>query len=303
MSSALSLGDPAKPLVTDRLADLPQALVLNSLPLRCPGVHQVTRLRRPETKEERRALEERVGTSIYVGEKHAYAAGEVTAPDGHLFDVACDLDRGLHLFDLRAALAAQARERGFTVWFGFGGEVHVAGLPGEERIGPILVQRRLRLRVVDEGWDEPETRLVAKHATRWLAGSLADPEVQRLAIGEAAERTAGHGPRRADVVGFAGDEVILRHHGREDGFPASDYALTAHSGFVRRQHGVQTLRALQVASGSLTQTGQRNQYAVKDRFAAVVADLAAIGFEIAMPGGRQATIEPSWVEVRVQGTP
>jgi hypothetical protein len=97
--------------------------------------------------------------------------------------------------------------------------------------------------------------------------------------------------------------VILRHHGRDDRLPAADYALTANSGFVRRRHGAVVLRALQVASGSLTRSGLKNQHAVKDRFAAVVDDLQAVGLEIDMPGGRQATIEPTWIEVRVQETP
>jgi hypothetical protein len=303
MRAAFHLDDPetVDSLVT--LDELPQSLVLNSFGLRCPGVHHVTRLPRPESREARRALERELATSLFAGEKSAYAPGEVTVPGGHVVDLACDAEAGLHVFDLRAAIAAQARHRGFTAWFGFGGEIHVIGLPGEQRVGSIVVQRRLRLRVLEEGWDEPETRVVARQRTRWLvAGTLADPDVSKLAIGESAERLDGRGPSRGEIVSFEGDDVVLRNRGRDERFPSADYALRASSSFVRRHHGAGTFRALQVASGSLTQSGKKNQYAVKDRFGALVEDLHAIGLEIEMPGGRQAVIEPSWVEVRVQGT-
>lgn len=304
MRAALSLSDPADAFA-EAINDLPRAVVLNSFRLRCPGAHHVTRLPRPESREARKALEQELRVSLFGGQKGAYAAGELDAPGSHVVELLCDAEPGLHAFDLRAAIAEQARAQGFDAAIGFGGEIHVVGLPGEQLVGPILVQRRLRLRVVEEGWDEPETRLVARHGTRWLvAGTLADADadadVRRNAVGESADRLAGAGPRRGEVVGFAGDAVTLRHHGRHENLRAADYALTASSAFVRRHHGATTLRGLQVASGSLTRSGQRNQHAVKERFEAVGDDLAAIGLVIDMPGGRQATIEPDWVEVRIQ---
>jgi hypothetical protein len=304
MRSALQLGDPETADSPTAVNELPQGLLLNSFPLRCPGVHHVTRLRRPESREARRELEGQLGASLFVTEKCAYAAGELDVPDTRVVELACDAEPGLHLFDLRAAVAAQAIRHGFPTWFGRGGEMHVIGLPGEQRIGAIVVQRRLRLRVLEEGWEKPETRVVGRHGTRWLvAGTLADAEVGKLAVGESAERLAGRGPSRGEIVSLDGDEVVLRNHGRDERFPAGDYGLRANSGFVRRHHGAGALRALQVASGSLTQSGQKNQYAVKDRFAALIDDLEAIGLEIEMPGGRTAVIEPSWVEVRIQGSP
>lgn len=304
MRAALYLGDPETAESIGTLDELPQSLVLNSFRLRCPGVHHVTRLPRPESREARRTLEHDLGMSLFPGEKGAYAPGEVAVPGGHVVELACDAEAGLHLFDLRAAVAAQARNRGFPAWFGFGGEIHVIGLPGGQRVGSIVVQRRLRLRVLEEGWGEPETRIVARQNTRWLvAGTLADADVRTLAIGGSAERLDGRGPSRREIVSFEGDEVVLRNHGRDERFPAAAYALRANSSFVRRHHGAGTFRALQVASGSLTQSGKKNQYAVKDRFGALAGDLHVIGLEIDMPGGRQAVIEPRWVEVRVQGTP
>lgn len=302
MRSALSLGDPEA--ASAALPELPQSLVLNSFVLRCPGVHQVTRLPRPGGRDARRALAAELGTSLFVAEKCAYVAGEVDVRGGHVVDLACNAEPGLHLFDLRAAVAAQAEGRGFRASFAFGGEMHVIGLPGERRVGDVVVQRHLRLRVLEEGWDNPETRIVARHRTRWLiAGTLADADVQKLAVGEPAERLLGRGPRHGNVVRFDGDDVVLHNRGREERFAARDYALRASSSLIRRQYGAGVFRALQVASGSLTQSGKKNQYAVKDRFAALVEDLQAIGLEIAMPGGRTALIEPRWVEVRVQGTP
>ena len=304
MRAALQLGDPEPADVGAVLDRLPQNLVLNSFPLRCPGVHHVTRLPRPDSRDARRALERELGTSLFVTEKCAYASDEVEVRGGHVVDLACSAETGLHLFDLRSAVAAHARRRGFAAWFRFGGEIEVIGLPGEQVVGSIVVQRRLKLRVLEEGWDDQETRVVARHGTRWLvAGTLADADLRDLAIGESAERVAGRGPSRGEIVSIEGDEVVLRNRGRDERFAASAYALRANSSFVRRHHGASTFRALQVASGSLTRSGKKNQYAVKDRFMALARDLEAIGLEIAMPGGRQAVIEPSWVEVRVQGTP
>jgi hypothetical protein len=304
MRSALQLGDPETGPLGPAVNEMPQALVLNSFPLRCPGLHHVTRLRRPDTREARRELENELGASLFVAEKCAYAAGETDLPGAEVVELACGDEPGLHLFDLRAAVAAQARHRGFPTSFGRGGEMHVIGLPDEQRVGAIVVQRRLRLRVLEEGWQAPETRVVARHRTRWLvAGTLADADVRKHAVGEPAERLAGWGPGRGEIVSFDGDEVVLRSHGCDVLCSAADYALRANSSYVRRHHGAGDLRALQVAAGSLTQSGKKNQYAVKDRFAALVDDLEAIGLEIDMPGGRTAVIEPSWVEVRVQGTP
>jgi Transcription elongation factor, GreA/GreB, C-term len=45
---------------------------------------------------------------VFTGEKGSYVAGEVESQGAHVIDVACDAEPGLHLFDLRAALAAQA---------------------------------------------------------------------------------------------------------------------------------------------------------------------------------------------------
>ena len=90
MRAALQFGDPE--VATTALDELPQSIVHNSFALRCPGVHHVTRLPK----------------------KGSYVAGEVESQGAHVIDIACDAEPGLHLFDLRAAIAAQAAKRGST---------------------------------------------------------------------------------------------------------------------------------------------------------------------------------------------
>jgi hypothetical protein len=145
------------------------------------------------------------------------------------------------------------------------------------------------------------TLAVARHATRWLLEqSLAEIQVQQVAIGESAVRVGGDGPRRGQVVGFEGSNVVLLVRDAEVRVPAANYTLTANFAFIRRHHSAQVLRRLQVASGSLTATGQRNRFAVKHRFAALAADLDAFGSVIELPGGGWATLEPEWLSVEVQ---
>ena len=111
MRAALQLGDPE--VATTALDELPQSIVLNSFALRCPGVHHVTRLPKLDGRADRRQLERQLKTTVFTGEKGSFLAGEVES-QAHVIDVACDAEPGLHLFDLRAAIAAQAAKRGST---------------------------------------------------------------------------------------------------------------------------------------------------------------------------------------------
>lgn len=276
---------------------LPRGLALNRFVVRCPGVHLVTRLPRPESRDARRDLERRLGVTLFVTADHAYASGEVA--DGNTVEVSCDFDPLLHQFDLREALARQAGARGFRVWFARGGELHVAGLPGGRVIDGIDLQRRLRIRLTA---DEGATSLSARHGTRWLTASLADATVGARAVGESAVRLSEGWPSRGEVLAVDGDALTLRTSGESVEVLAADYATTASAAYVRRHHGPQTLKALQVASGSMTDHGQRNRYAVKDRFAALIDDMGALGWTVDV-GVRQAVVEQEWAEIRVQEAP
>jgi hypothetical protein len=272
----------------------PRGLALNRFTVECPGVHRLTRLPLPESRDARRDLERGLGVALHNTKEYAYASGELA--EGSTVEVACDFDWGLHQFDLREALARQAAARGFRVWFARGGELHVAGLPGGRVVDGIDLQRKLRIRMTA---DEDRATLSARHGTRWLTASLADRAVGERSVGESAVRLSYGWPPRGEIVGVDGDTVTLRAGGKDVEVVAADYAITASAAYVRRHHGTPTLKALQVASGSITEQGQRNRYAVKDRFAALVEDMGALGWTIDV-GGRQAKIEQEWAEIRVQ---
>ncbi len=281
--------------------ELPRGLALNRFRLICPGLHQMTRLPRPASREERRSLERSVGQAIFQKEDLAYTGPEAAIPGGKVIDIECDFDRKLHLFDLRHCISQQASQEKLNIRFGFGGEVQITGLTGDIEIDGLRVQRRLRLRVVDDDWADRNSWVIGRHDTRYLvAGSLMDPETSNRAVGETAERIDGTGPLRGEVLGAADRQITLRAYGEEITVEPSHYTLTVRSSYVRRYYYPQTLAKLQVVSGALTQTGQRNRYAVKDRYKALVDDMEQLGWSIAMPADRQAIIERVWTEVRIQ---
>lgn len=304
-TEAAARGPSSTPEVFTEMSSVeqPRGLFLNALPVRCCGVHRLTRIPRPESREARLQLQRDLGMTVRDGGvgDFAYIAGEVEIDGGSHAQLACDANRDLHLFHLRESLAAQARARGLDVHFGFGGELHVVGFTNAVVHDPYRVESSLTLRITDLGLTNPETVAVPRHGTRWLmSGTLADPDVQRLAVGGSAVRLKGTGPTGGDIVLFAGAEVTLALRHEEVTVPAADYGLRVNSGFVRQHHGSEVLGSLQVSSGSLTQTGRRNRFQVKDRFAAVVEDLDALGFEFPLIGGGSGEIVRRWIEVRRQ---
>ena len=91
----------------------------------------------------------------------------------------------------------------------------------------------------------------------------------RSFIGEMVDRIGGDGPRRAKIADI--DATGTRIVGRDGSWPVSDYAVVDSSPLVRERYGTEILTALQIASGSLTQSKRKNLYAVKDRFTAADA--------------------------------
>jgi len=283
------------------LLELPRGLALNCFQFVCPGMHRMTRLPRPSSREERRSLERSIGQPIFQKGDFGYTALGVSAADSEVIDLECDFDRQLHLFDLRSCISEQASHEKFNVRFGFGGEIYVTGLTGDIEIDGLRVQRRLRLRVVENYSDNRTSWIIGRHDTRYLvSGSLLDSETRNRAIGEMAERLVGTGPPRGEVLSASDEQVMLRARGEEIAVEPSNYTLTVRSSYVRRYHQPDTLNKLQIASGSLTQTGQRNRYAVNDRYKALVDGMEQLGWVIAMPADRQAIIERAWTEIRIQ---
>jgi RNase P/RNase MRP subunit p29 len=256
---------------------------------------------RPASREARLELQEQTGYYFFTKGDYAYAFAEASILDVTVVEVGCGFDVALHLFDLRNVIEAHASRRGLDARFSQGGEIWITGLTGESRVDGIRLQRRLRLRVTEDGYPDLETRIVARHDSRWLVeGSLARAELKDRATGERAERLFGNGPRGGEVVNITDESAVLRTEGNEVTVPASEYTLTVRASYVRRYHHPETLTRLQVLSGSLTPTGRRNRYAVKDRFQALLDSMDQLGWTMDMPGGRQAHIEQEWTEVRIQ---
>lgn len=280
----------------------PRGLALNAFNMTCPGLHRVTRFPRPASREERRRIEREIGQSLFQTTDFAYAAADASVPDSVAIELDCDFDRQLHLFDLRTWISEQASSEKLHPRFTFGGEIQITGLTGDVEIDGLRVERRLRLRVMETDLLNRETWIVARHDTRYLvAGTLSDPRTRERAIGETAERIAGSGPFRGEVMSASDQELTLRVGDEEIGVESSNYTLTVRSSYVRRNHDAMTLTKLQAASGSLTATGKRNRYAVKDRYKALADAMDQLGWTIAMPDGRRAVIERAWTEIRIQG--
>jgi hypothetical protein len=280
---------------------------LNSAKIVCPGRHLITKFVRPHgrgVRGVREELQEELGQKVYVGQDFAYVSGAVEHPRGKVEEVPCDSEGyGLHLFDLRSAIADQAPRVGLDVRFGFAGEMHFSGFPGERQVGEVIVQPRLVVRVVLEGFDDPETFAVARARHRsLLAGSLATLSDVDSLLGETAERLAGDGPPRGRIVQLdsAAETVVLRTRDAETGWPMSDYTVSARPALVAQRFGAGAFVALQVATGSLTPSRRKNLHAVKDRFTSAAERLSMIGSLIPMPVGENAEIAQAWTEVRVQ---
>jgi hypothetical protein len=148
--------------------------------------------------------------------------------------------------------------------------------------------------------EERQTSLTARHGTRWITAPLSESNVLARAVGETAVRLNPGYPQRGEVVRCDGATVVVRAGVDEVEAATSDYALSASAAYVRRHHGSQTLQDLQVASGSMTSRGQRNRYAVKDRFQALLEDMDALGWTFALGPNRTAVVERDWTEIRVQ---
>src|SRR5438270_13585049 len=105
----------------------PAGLFLNALRVRCCWVHRLTRLPRPDSRGARRHVQRDLGVTVRDGGAFAYVAGEIEIDGGSHVQLACDVNRDLHLFDLRESVAAHARERGLDVRFGLGGGLRSSG--------------------------------------------------------------------------------------------------------------------------------------------------------------------------------
>jgi hypothetical protein len=281
--------------------ELPRDLVLNAFEVLCPGDHRLTRVT-VSGKEERRSLSERYGLRLYGDPPYAYASGQVALPRGQTLQLSCDEDRQLHVWDVKEALAAHCVSSGLRAHFGRAGELVVVGFPDIASVSGIRVLPRLRVRLDEDGIAPSRMLLTARRdVATWLEGSLADLADGRAALGERATRLRGDGPDSGEVLRFEGDMVVLRVGETERVERSTEFTLVASPGYIFRHRGPDTFRKLQIASGSLSSNGQRNRYAVKDRFSGVAKCLASIGWEFPLSAGAPVKISEEWTEIRVQG--
>jgi hypothetical protein len=261
----------------------------------------MTRFPKPAGRDERRKLERSIGHPIYQSGEYGYTSLQATVRGGESFEFECDFDRRLHLFDLRSFIADRLESQKLKVRFAFGGELHITGLTGGIELDGLNVQRRLRLRVVEYDPPGQDSWIVGRHDTRvFVAGSLSNAVIRDRAVGEMAEPIDGAGLPRGEVVRVSETEVILRAGSAEVPVNPSDYTLSVRSSYVKRYHKPQTMSKLQVIAGSLTESGQRNRYAVKDRYLSLIDAMDQVGWMIPMSSDRTAIIEREWTEIRIQ---
>lgn len=290
-----SAGTPLEP---------PRGLALNCFRLICPGLHRMIRLPRPASPQERRRLEQSIGKRIFQAGDFGYTSPGASIPDSQVVDLECGFDRQLHIFDLRACISDQAALQKLSARFGFGGEIQITGFSGDVEIDGIRVQRRLRLRVIDD-LPGQDTWIVGRHDTRYLvAGTLVNSNVRDHCIGEMAERLTGTGPPRGRILSASDEQVTLQVRDEQIAIEPSNYTIAVRSSYIINFYQPETLTKLQAASGSLTRAGQRNRYAIKDRYKALTEDMEQFGWTIAMAEDRYALIERVWTEIRIQaGSP
>jgi len=252
--------------------------------------------------ESRSEVQARVGRTVFVRGPYGYASGGGPVENGTQYDFTCSDDRDLHLRDLRDALAGHLSAIGLDAFFSFGSVLNVLGFPDLAVLEGICIQQRLRIRMEERtGILETATFLVGRADTRWVVeGSLADANVRRHAQGERAARLAGSGPPRGEIREIRDTEVVIGTADGESVQRLEDYTIGAGVGYVRTHHGPATLRRLQTASGSLAANGLRNRYAVKDRFTALGAVVAALGWSFPVGSTGNASIAQEWTEIRIQ---
>jgi hypothetical protein len=280
--------------------ELPRGLVLNAFRIICPGIHHVVQFPRPASRQDRLTIEHAIGRAIFESGIAAYAPAGSVINQSEPVAVNCSADRLLHLFDLRGWLSEHAQQRKLRVRFGFAGELQITGFTGDSEVDGLRVERRLRLRVADHDLPQLETWLVVRHDTRYLvATTLADGALRLRCIGEQAERLTGDGPQRGEIVAQTERTISIRSRDAVVEVDPADYTLSVGAPYIRRYHSPSTLARLQTISGSLTATGHKNRYAVKDRYQMLAEAMEQLGWSIPMPAG-EAVIERAWTEIRIQ---
>lgn len=288
---------------------------INAFPVTIADRQTLTRIDLPRPDIPRRELEREHRTRLFIYAGAAWTAKDVSGQ--RRVEVGADEHLPVHLFNLREALGAQARRIGWDFWV-MQGQVNAVRPGAWKTVGPFVVQSMLKARAGWEGIQARQLLLVASSSVRWLVEKpLLDGDVQSVAEGEHVLRRPGvqHGPRRARVEGFDGDQVVLveRADKTARAFPAANYQLVARPSLVHRlllqsQTHAQTSRIyaeLLAASGTLRPEDMRtpNKYAAKERFQEAESLLDDFGRDLSLENGTVASIAESPREIFVIGGP
>lgn len=259
-------------------------LFLNAYPVAFEGGISLWRCARSED-EDKRELERRLGVSLWTERDAAWSGQRPAGRDAALqsFDPGQSRDRTL--FAAREGLVSHARDSGRDAWFGRAGEMSFVGLLAAQEMDEFVLEPELVARFAHEPYIEADAVIVVRARTRWRsARTLAEPDLQRLALGERAVRIDGDGPRRGLVDAVSSNELHLRVASAIEVVDPANYSLVAGSRLVVAWRGPSVLRELQVASGVLTISNRRNRYAVKDRFQTAGRMLRTLGWPVALLG-------------------
>ena len=168
---------------------------INAFPVTMAETQPVTRIPAPRPAS-RRDLEKTHRTPLFLYDDAAWTAAEVAGQPR------VDLGRNehllVHLFNLREALRARAREIGWDFWIAQG-EMNSVRPGARETISPFITQSVLKMRAVWEGVQAQELLLVSSSSVRWLVDlPLTQANVQAVATGEHVLRRPGFnaGPPR-----------------------------------------------------------------------------------------------------------
>lgn len=260
-----------------------EGLHLNAFPVEFAG--RLTMWLVPGRDEARQdGFRERLGVPAFRNDRGWWSVTEPAVPAEQVQMRAAPVD-DLRLFAARGALLAHLRRRGCDAW-GAKGEVRAVGLLPAEDVGPFVAEPQLLARFAAEEWLDAPAVLLARRRTRWTwSGNLTEPRLRQYAPGTRAVRLSGDGPSSGTVVRADPDALLLRLSGNETVVDPSDYTLVVGSSAARALGGPDSLRQLQVASGSLTRRGTKDPNGVKTRFGAVDALLAAVGGHVPLQGG------------------
>jgi len=293
--------EPARSVRRDRDATVVAGLYLNAYSLRFVGEVELWRLPR-EADEDKRVREAELGVALW-GERDAFwAVNRPPISEATIERIPARRPRGRVLFAAREAIVSHALANDREAWFGRAGEMSCLGLLPSQTIDRFVLEPQLVMRLVQERFVQTDSAVVVRARTRWrCAGTLADTDLRRHAVGEPAVRVSGSGPRRGHVHSVSADELQLRAAAETVSVSPRDYTLVAGSRFVAAWRGHDVLRELQVASGMLTVSNRRNQYAVKDRFLTAGRMLRGLGWPVPFPGGGHIELD-SPLQIQMEGS-